>query len=119
MATLRVSRTIYDRAACLVLEGDLDMSTGGLLAQALGTLLGETGTPAHHDRPSSLDLHGLNWAARDHPSDTKAASKGRSLRLMRGPAYVQRVFELTGAATLLEFHRSQPGGRITLRPEVR
>jgi anti-sigma B factor antagonist len=88
--------------ARLVLGGELDMSARFQAEQALDRLLA---TPLDQlvvdlGEVTFVDSTGMGLILETHE---RARSEGFSLRLLRGPAEVQRVFELAGVADLLPF----------------
>jgi stage II sporulation protein AA (anti-sigma F factor antagonist) len=90
------------RKARLVLGGDLDMSARFQAEQALDALLSEPVEQLVVDlgEVTFVDSTGMGLVLEVHD---RARTEGFRLRLLRGPAEVQRVFELAGVADLLPF----------------
>jgi anti-anti-sigma factor len=90
------------RKARLVLGGDLDMAARFQAEQALDELLA---TPLEQlvvdlGEVTFVDSTGMGLVLEVHD---RARAEGFRLRLLRGPAEVQRVFELAGVADVLPF----------------
>jgi anti-anti-sigma factor len=90
------------RRARLVLGGDLDMAARFKAEQAVDELLSEPVEQLVVDlgEVTFLDSTGMGLVLE---LDDRARSEGFKLRLLRGPAEVQRVFELAGVADVLPF----------------
>jgi anti-anti-sigma factor len=91
-----------DRKARLVLGGELDMQARFQAEQALDKLLAEPLEQLVVDlgEVTFLDSTGMGLVLEVHD---RARTEGFKLRLLRGPAEVQRVFELAGVADVLPF----------------
>jgi len=91
-----------DRKARLVLGGELDMQARFQAEQALDELLAEPLEQLVVDlgEVTFLDSTGMGLVLEVHD---RARTEGFKLRLLRGPAEVQRVFELAGVADVLPF----------------
>ena len=90
------------RKARLVLGGDLDMAARFQAEQAVDDLLSEPVEQLVVDlgEVTFVDSTGMGLVLE---LDDRARSEGFKLRLLRGPAEVQRVFELAGVADVLPF----------------
>ena len=91
-----------DRRARLVLGGELDMDARFQAEQALDELLAEPLEQLVVDlgEVTFVDSTGMGLVLE---VNDRARSEGFRLRLLRGPAEVQRVFELAGVADVLPF----------------
>jgi anti-sigma B factor antagonist len=91
-----------DRRARLVLGGELDMDARFQAEQALDQLLAEPLEQLVVDlgEVTFVDSTGMGLVLE---VNDRARSEGFRLRLLRGPAEVQRVFELAGVADVLPF----------------
>jgi anti-sigma B factor antagonist len=91
-----------DRKARLVLGGELDMAARFQAEQALDDLLSEPVEQLVVDlgEVTFVDSTGMGLVLE---VNDRARSEGFRLRLLRGPAEVQRVFELAGVADVLPF----------------
>ncbi len=91
-----------DRKARLVLGGDLDMAGRFTAEQALDKLLAEPVEQLVVDlgEVTFVDSSGMGLVLE---VNDRAQVEGFRLRLLRGPAEVQRVFELAGVADVLPF----------------
>jgi anti-sigma B factor antagonist len=87
-----------DAAAHVVLVGELDLATVGVAEEAMKRVDGDAGTLV-------LDLRGLNFldssGLRMILSAADSSDRGPRVFVVRGPAQVDRVFELTGAGERL------------------
>jgi anti-anti-sigma factor len=98
--TPRLTTTVDNReeAAHVVLEGELDLATVGVAEEAMKRVDVDAGTLV-------LDLRGLKFldssGLRMILSAADNADGGRRVFVVRGPAQVDRVFELTGAGERL------------------
>jgi anti-anti-sigma factor len=90
------------RRARLVLGGELDMSARFQAEQALDQLLSRPVEQLVVDlgEVTFVDSTGMGLVLE---VNDRARSEGFRLRLLRGPADVQRVFELAGVADVLPF----------------
>jgi anti-anti-sigma factor len=88
--------------ARLVLGGDLDMDARFQAEQALDELLSEPVEQLAIDlgEVTFVDSTGMGLVLE---VNDRARTDGFELRLSRGPAEVQRVFELAGVADVLPF----------------
>jgi anti-anti-sigma factor len=91
-----------ERKARLVLGGELDMSARFQAERALDDLLSEPLEQLVVDlgEVTFVDSTGMGLVLE---VNDRARSEGFKLRLLRGPAEVQRVFELAGVADVLPF----------------
>jgi anti-anti-sigma factor len=91
-----------DRRARLVLGGELDMAARFPAEQALDELLAQPVEQLVIDlgEVTFVDSTGMGLVLEIHD---RSRSEGFRLRLLRGRAEVQRVFELAGVADLLPF----------------
>jgi anti-anti-sigma factor len=91
-----------DRRARLVLGGELDMDARFQAERALDELLAQPVEQLVVDlgEVTFLDSTGMGLVLE---VNDRARSEGFRLRLLRGPAEVQRVFELAGVADVLPF----------------
>lgn len=94
MALLDVSTTQDDGSLRLVLTGELDISSAAKVEEELSRL--------EADRPALilLDLRGLEFMDSSGlrtivSADSRAREEGRRLAIVRGPAAVQRIFDVT------------------------
>ena len=88
------------RAAVISVSGELDLATGPELEQALD---GVSGSPAELlvidlRQLEFMDSTGLSIIVKAHQ---RLAGEGRELGLVKGPAQVQRLLDLTGVAERL------------------
>jgi anti-anti-sigma factor len=102
MSSPVISAERDERKARLVLGGDLDMAARFQAEQALDNLLA---TPVEQlvvdlGEVTFLDSTGMGLVLEVHD---RARAEGFTLRLLRGPDEVQRVFELAGVADVLPF----------------
>jgi anti-anti-sigma factor len=102
MSSTVISAERDARKARLVLGGELDMAARFQAEQALDALLAE---PVEHlvvdlGEVTFVDSTGMGLVLEVHD---RARAEGFKLRLLRGPADVQRVFELAGVADVLPF----------------
>jgi anti-anti-sigma factor len=90
------------QGAVLVLTGELDLASGETFSDRLKAV--EAGRPELITLDLSglrfLDSSGLALVVRAH---TRARNEGRRLVIIPGPPQVQRVFDITGLNTVLEF----------------
>ena len=102
MASPVIAADRDDRKARLVLGGDLDMGARFQAEQALDQLLAEPLEQLVVDlgEVTFVDSTGMGLVLE---VNDRARSEGFRLRLLRGPAEVQRVFELAGVADVLPF----------------
>lgn len=100
-AGTRLSAAVEDRddAVHVVLRGELDLATMGVAEEALSGVA-EDGKALVLDlrQLSFLDSSGLRLILTSAEAANKA---GRSMFVVKGPAQVDRVFELTGAGERL------------------
>lgn len=91
-----------ERKARLVLGGELDMDARFQAEQALDDLLSRPLEQLVVDlgEVTFVDSTGMGLVLEVHD---RARTEGFKLRLLRGPAEVQRVFELAGVADVLPF----------------
>ena len=102
MASPVIAADRDDRKARLVLGGELDMAARFQAEQALDQLLAEPVEQLVVDlgEVTFVDSTGMGLVLE---VNDRARSEGFRLRLLRGPAEVQRVFELAGVADVLPF----------------
>jgi anti-sigma B factor antagonist len=94
---LDVSVESRDDQAHLVLRGELDLATVGVAEEALERVQNGAKTLVFDLRKLQfLDSSGLRFILMAAESD-----QGRRVVIVRGPAQVDRVFELTGASERL------------------
>lgn len=94
MAILQVSVEQNSGPVRLVLTGELDISSAGKVEEELSRL--ESTSPAL----ILLDLRGLEFMDSSGlrtivSADSRARDNGRRLAIVRGPAAVQRIFDVT------------------------
>jgi anti-anti-sigma factor len=98
--TVRVEQD--GQGAVLVLTGELDLASGETFSDRLQAV--EAGRPELITLDLSglrfLDSSGLALVVRAH---TRARNECRRLVIIPGPPQVQRVFDITGLNTVLEF----------------
>jgi anti-sigma B factor antagonist len=83
------------------LEGELDIASAPEFLDALDELrLQETWFVLDLRKLHFMDSTGLRAVIR---VSKQVADAGRTMRVIRGPELVQRVFEITGADEMLEF----------------
>ncbi len=93
----RVEVRTEGRTAVVSVSGELDLASGPELELALD---GISGSPVVIDlrRLEFMDSTGLSIIVKAHQ---RLEGEGRELGLVRGPAQVQRLFDLTGVAERL------------------
>lgn len=101
---LAVHREYVGHCARLALHGELDMATVAALEDELRVAWSQD------SRRIEIDLRGLTFIASAGiaallAANARARDSGRALTLVRGPAAVHRVFELTGTTGQFAFRR--------------
>jgi anti-sigma B factor antagonist len=111
-ALFSVSTEYAGRVARLALRGELDLATIRLLEDELRVVW------AREFRRIEIDLRELVFIGSTGISvlleaNARARNNGVTLTLVRGPAHVQRIFELTGIESQFAFRdaSARPGER--------
>jgi anti-anti-sigma factor len=94
MAILQVSVEQNSGPVRVVLQGELDISSAGKVEEEL------TRVEASNPDLIVLDLRGLEFMDSSGlraivSADTRARESGRRIAIVRGPAAVQRIFDVT------------------------
>ena len=96
-----VTEDRYNGTVALALAGELDIATIPQLQEVLDRARDEAPElTLDLRRLTFLDSSGLRIILTEH---SRAQDAGRTMRIIRGPDAVHRVFELTGTTELLTF----------------
>jgi len=100
------SSTCPDGTVRLSLEGELDMASAPELVEALEELRAkDTWFVLDLRKLHFMDSTGLRAVVR---VSKQVSAQGRSMRVIKGPDLVQKVFEITGADEMVEFVDAEP-----------
>lgn len=102
-----MQRVTTDATAVLSVQGEIDMSTLGVLEDRLRDACADSATvTVDLRRVSFLDCVGLQLLLDQHD---RCERRGGRMELVQGPRAVRRLFELTGTLDRLHFVEARAG----------